>query len=383
MRGSSYLLVFGRTADLAFIEARNMFPDAERISDDIARVSVGELTNPQTVLAMLGGTVKIATEVALVSEITADALVGLLSPEKKLYFGVSAYGVVLPGNLLTAMKQALETAGVHARFVPWRHGQTVSSVSVDKGHIEELIVAKTDKGFVIGKTVAVQDYEGWGYRDYGRPFADAKSGMLPPKVARMLVNIVDMDPLAKAKKRKTLLDPFCGMGTVLAEGYMRGWQVVGSDISESAVRKAKENLAWLVRSAPQTGGEVSSLFVHDAVHMSEKLEDESIDAIVTEPYMGDTAIATQKLVDIQKVKNTIKGLEKLYIGCLRDWRSLLVSGGRVVIALPGYAVSGRLLFVKKVVDMCENLGYTIVVGPIEYSRPQAVVKRMFYILEKH
>lgn len=383
MTGSSYLLVFGRTADLAFIEARNIFPDAERISDDIARVSAGELTNPQTVLAILGGTVKVATEEALVSEITADALVGLLSPEKKLYFGVSAYGVVLPGNLLTAMKQALETAGVRARFVPWRHNQTVSSVSVDKSHIEELIVVKTDKGFVIGKTVAVQDYEGWGQRDYGRPFADAKSGMLPPKVARMLVNIVDMDPLAKTKKRKTLLDPFCGMGTVLAEGYMRGWQVVGSDISENAVRKAKENLAWLARSAPQTGGEVSSLFVHDAVHMSEKLEDESIDAIVTEPYMGDTAIATQKLVDIQKVKNTIKGLEKLYIGCLRDWRSLLVSGGRVVIALPGYAVSGRLLFVKKVVDMCENLGYTIVVGPIEYSRPQAVVKRMFYILEKH
>lgn len=382
MTRPTYLLVFGRTPDLAFAELTNFYPTAERISQDVARIAGSDIADPEDFLSQLGGAVKIAQEVGTVEEASAQTLTPFVNPEPQLYFGVSVYGTLLPVSVLPAMKQLLEKNCPHVRYAQWRHGQTVSSVSVDKKAIQELIVVKTQEGFVVGKTIAVQDYEGWGERDYGRPFADAKAGMLPPKVARMLVNIVDMDPLGKAHAKKTLLDPFCGMGTVLAEGYMRGWQVTGSDISEDVVRKAKDNMRWLTKSAPHTGGSVGSLFVHDAVHLSEKLEHGSIDAIVTEPYMGTTSMAIKHEVDIQKVKNIIKGLEKLYIGCLRNWHTLLVSGGRVVIALPGYAVSGRILFVKKVVDMCENLGYTIVVGPIEYSRPQAVVKRMFYILEK-
>ena len=82
------------------------------------------------------------------------------------------------------------------------------------------------------------------------------------------------------------------------------------------------------------------------------------------------------------VKNIIKGLEKLYIGCLRDWFKILIPGGKVVIALPEYAFGGRVYFVKKVIDMCENLGYTTLDGPIAYSRPQAIVRRMFYKFQK-
>ncbi len=376
-----YLFVLGRTPDLAFIELTNFFPEAKRITQDVARVEGIEL-DVQDFLAKLGGTVKIAREEGLISDPTAETMVSSVTPRPRISFGVSVYGTVLAGNLLVSMKRLLEQGGAHVRYTEWRHGQSVSSVAVDKQDVEELVVIKTDTGYIVGKTIAVQDYEGWGERDYGRPFADAKSGMLPPKVARMLVNIVDTDPTRAVKTQKTLLDPFCGMGTVLAEAYMRGWRVMGSDISEPVVKKANRNLAWLGTSFPNTGGEVVDVTVQDAVHIGETIAPESVDAIVTEPYMGSTAIANERTVDMQKVKNIIKGLEKLYIGCLRNWHSLLVRGGRVVIALPGYAVSGRTIFVKKVVDMCENLGYTIVVGPIEYSRPQAVVKRMFYILEK-
>ncbi len=103
----------------------------------------------------------------------------------------------------------------------------------------------------------------------------------------------------------------------------------------------------------------------------------SIDAIVTEPFMGDTKAKPAE------VKNIVKGLEKLYIGCLRDWQRVLKDHGIVVIALPKYEINGKTYFVKKVIDMCENLGYTIVAGPIEYSRPQAVVKRAFYVFQKN
>ena len=86
-----------------------------------------------------------------------------------------------------------------------------------------------------------------------------------------------------------------------------------------------------------------------------------------------------KKADVQYVKNIIKGLEKLYIGCLRDWHKVLKKGGVVVMALPVYNINGKTYFVKKVIDMCEMLGYTTLAGPIEYSRPQAVVKRNFFV----
>ena len=78
----------------------------------------------------------------------------------------------------------------------------------------------------------------------------------------------------------------------------------------------------------------------------------------------------------------MKGLEKLYIGCLRDWHAILKPKGKIVIALPKYSIHNKTYFVKKVIDSCEMLGYTTIVGPIEYSRPQAVVRREFYIFQK-
>jgi hypothetical protein len=85
---------------------------------------------------------------------------------------------------------------------------------------------------------------------------------------------------------------------------------------------------------------------------------------------------------IGDVRNTIKGLEKLYIGCLRDWRQILKADGVVMMALPMYELNGKMFFVKKVIDMCETLGYTTLTGPIEYSRPGAKVKRLFYLFQK-
>jgi tRNA G10 N-methylase Trm11 len=114
--------------------------------------------------------------------------------------------------------------------------------------------------------------------------------------------------------------------------------------------------------------------VSDAVHVSAAVDASTIDAIVTEPFMGPPKV--------RDVKNTLKGLEKLYIGCLRDWHTVLKPQGVVMMALPMYELGGRMYFVKKVIDMCETLGYTIVTGPIEYSRPQAIVKRVFYLFQK-
>ncbi len=384
MSSHAYLFVLGRTPDLAYAELRSFFPEAQRTASDIVSVSQKEEIAAPAFIQTLGGTVKIAQTLATIATISSGDLVDLLpANQKDIHFGVSMHGDTLRASLLTEMKKLLEARGVHARYAVSRHGETLSSVTVDKNHILELIVVKTPDGYVVGKTLAVQPYEEWGARDYNRPHADAKSGMLPPKVARMLVNIArPQSSTTESLSQVTLMDPFCGMGTVLSEGYLAGWRVTGCDISKEVVQKAHDNLKWIAKQVPDSTGIVGNIFISDAVHVSETLSPKSITAIVTEPFMGATSIVNKPHVDGSDVKNVIKGLEKLYIGCLRDWAKILVSGGVVIIALPEYAVGGRTYFVKKVIDMCETLGYTIEDGPIEYSRPHATVRRKFYILRK-
>ena len=372
----SYLFIFGRTPDLAFLELQTFFPKAERVSSDVARVETDEHSDIGHLMDGLGGTTKIALFHTKSDEINAGSLLEFLKKdESTLEFGASYYGPGhMPKTLVAELKKALEAQGIRSRYITPQHGDALSTVVVDKRGLQELIIVETPDGYLIGSTIATQRYGEWNERDYGRPNADPKAGMLPPKVARMIVNI--------AGKGGKILDPFCGMGTILAEAYMMGWTAFGSDSSTDAVSKAEKNMSWLIDRYKDTNGHVQKLFVSDAVHVSDILPNGTVDAIVTEPFMGSTRIANTVIVDIGKVKNILKGLEKLYIGCLKDWYKILVPGGRVVMALPQYDISGKSYSVKKVVDMCENLGYTIVVGPIAYGRPQAVVARQFYLFQK-
>jgi tRNA G10 N-methylase Trm11 len=386
MDSQSYLFVLGRTPLLALQELRTLFPSVKQLSQDLVFLETSKPFSPGDVIRTLGGVIKIAVFLGHIAECTPETISGYLSDEgPAVEFGISIYGTdrLNPAGLSAEVKKNLESRGIRARYHTAKHGSTLSSVSVDKSHLTELIIVKTDDGYIIGKTTAVQPYESWNERDYGRPFADPKSGMLPPKVALMIVNIASDTPFGTRKSgAKTMLDPFCGMGTIVAEAYMTGWNVIGSDLSADAAKKAKENLVWLSGKYPETGGKIISVTAADASHVAEHIPPESLDAIVTEPFMGSTQIVHQPSVTREQVKNIIKGLEKLYIGCLREWHPCLRKNGLVVIALPSYTVSGFTYFVKKAVDMCENLGYTIEVGPIEYSRPQATVKREFFVFRK-
>jgi tRNA G10 N-methylase Trm11 len=196
--------------------------------------------------------------------------------------------------------------------------------------------------------------------------------MLPPKAARMVVNIgLGADALGK-----TLLDPFCGMGTIPGEAVLRGSVAMGSDNAKEAIEKAKKNSIWL-RNSDSTLPPIT-YFVSDATHVSENIRKGTIDAIVTEPFMGSPNLGLGKITDKKEIRNAVKGLEKLYIGCLREWHDLLKTNGVIVMALPEIELGKTKYFVKNVIDSCETLGYTTSDGPLPYSRPQATVRRMFY-----
>lgn len=382
-----YLYFFGRTPELSWEELRSVEPHAQKINEFVAEGDSD--TSALQRIEGLGGTVKIARIYNKIEQIDTDILIPLFTDallSKQIVFSIHVIGDsrVSVGNLLKDIKTKLTNLGFHARFVYAKDTIGVSSVVFTKQSVVELIIVKDHDTYIITKTEAVQDFEEWNRRDYGRPHADPKAGMLPPKVARMIVNI---SLVAKNDERITILDPFCGMGTILGEALLAGCNVIGSDQSEEAIEKARKNLEWLAGCNPASiQGATLPRFQFlrcDATHIAEHIGKETVDAIVTEPFMGETNI-THNVTKItpEEMKNKIKGLEKLYIGCLREWQSLLKPLGRITIALPRYIIDGKIYFVKRVIDMCENYGYTKILGPIEYGRPQAVVRREFYIFQK-
>lgn len=65
----------------------------------------------------------------------------------------------------------------------------------------------------------------------------AKRGSLRPTVAAALINIA-----TRLGAKGKLVDNFCGSGTILAEGYLKGFEIYGGDIDSGSVTLTKQNL---------------------------------------------------------------------------------------------------------------------------------------------
>lgn len=348
----------------------------------------------ETLMNQLGGTVKIAkflTEITPFSSEDISTFIASLDVSRSVTIGISNYSSqsVSLEHILKKTKEILTEKGIKVRFILPQHSQQLSTIVVKKQKVHEFILTDTvdKKGLVLSQIVAISDSEAWSKRDFGRPEADPKSGMLPPKVARMMVNLASSKFGVKNAK-KVLLDPFCGMGTILGEALLLGYQVIGADISAQVISKTQKNLEWLQKEYTLPLG-LFRLLNHDALHLTQVLSPSPIDVIVTEPFLGAPfeerrGILYQKAKPVtqKSVKNTIKGLEKMFIGGFKEWQKLLVPQGCLVIALPSITFDGQTTVVKSVIDNCENLGYTLEQGPYEYARVGAIVKREIYIFRR-
>jgi len=394
-----YLFILGSTPTLSIQEIESVINHKvdNHLSSDVVSIESSTTIDCSSLINRLGGTVKIALVEKIVSDkanIINEISDILLQKEniEKITFGISFHGGNLSGKnkqLSKDIKNYLGKKGRRIRYV-LPLGNSLSSVQVVKEKITEIILVEYKNQFIIGKTQVVQDFEDWGKRDYQRPCADPKSGMLPPKVARMMLNIALPNSNEKniSDQKPIVLDPFCGVGTIGAEGLMVGCWVILSDKDEITSKKAEKNMKWLCKiyDLPEDNFKV---YCSDATNISKYVPKNSLDVIVTEPYLGppmetkngSPAIKGKRL-NINKLENIIKGLEKLYIGCLREWKTILKPGGIIVMAIPEIVLGNTKYSVKNIIDSCERLGYTNPQGPFSYSRPQAVVRRMFYIFKK-
>jgi tRNA G10 N-methylase Trm11 len=315
----------------------------------------------------------------LIEEKALKRLVEKASADTRITFGFSVYSLernkpasraaAISGKLKKVgmeLKRQLKERGVASRMVRPKTGHAISSVSVTKNKmIEEgyefIILTKGDR-MMFGSTTIVQPFEAFSKVDYGRPSRDAVQGMLPPKLARMMINIADFSI------RTPLLDPFCGSGTVLTEALQLGYRHVhGSDSNPDAVKGTKENIDWVLkRGSSGMGAAVLNLFESDARKVGEQIEPDSLGGIVTEPYLGPPRTGHERRSQLQK---TLHALTELYRECLQVWHPLLKKDAPVVMALPVY-IMGLEKHGTTIKDF-EELGYRT-----ENLLPSVLLSRM-------
>ena len=307
----------------------NFGMDAIVVSDSDFGVSCAEI---------LGGVPKSGIVIGRIHNLDANSLLPVLSgfakEGQKFHFGLSSYSVGARAmsqkelkTLGLETKKLLKQQGASVRLVESK-SENLSSVDVVKNKLldkgVELCLLFLDAGVLIGKTQAVQPFEDYSHRDYDRPARDMKRGMIPPKLARSMVN------MSGAQVEDLILDPFCGIGTILQEALLMGYRMIGTDIDEQAIRDTRKNIEWLGSQYKQELPE-PKIDAMDVRTLDKTLTKNSVDAIVTEFDLGPSMQGDESRAKVESIE---RSLSEFYMDALDMMRFVLKDNKRAVVAWP-------------------------------------------------
>ncbi len=285
----------------------------------------------------LGGVIKIGEIKDEVSEGSEDNILKSLialarikkyqSKEGKFNFGFSDYGKhqFNKQNLGLKLKKIFGEEEISSRFVTSRE-KTLSSVVITQNKLIsrgiEFVLIKEAGKILIGETLAVQPFKDLSRRDYGRPARDDQSGMLPPKLAQIMINLAQVQ-----NYDDVIVDPFCGSGTILSEAMLAGYKhLFGSDVSPRAIDDTHKNISW-IRELYSIKDVNIKILVKNVVNLSKFIKAGLAEAVITEPFLGPQ----RGLIDF---KTVARNLEELYSLALKEFYIILKPSGRVVMIWP-------------------------------------------------
>jgi tRNA G10 N-methylase Trm11 len=383
---TSSICILGRQPELGLAELESVFG-----ADTVRPVgSVAALVDAQVDLKQFGGQMKTARFITEIPTTDFNKLFDHVRrnlhhhianlPDGKIKFGLSFYDFNIPPAKINAsalgLKKVIKSAGRSVRIVPntesalstaqTMHNQLTSPVGI------ELVFVRDGNKTLLGQVVAVQDIDDYTLRDRGRPKRDAFVGMLPPKLAQVMINLAPTDG--------RVLDPFCGTGVVLQEAALRGNAVYGTDLAEKMIDYSRANLDWL---SQKYNLEIDAILdVGDATDHTWK---QPIGAVVCEGYLGQPMSHEPDREKLESVMHTCNVIMRKF---LKNIAGQLEPGTRLCVGAPTWFVRGSFHHLA-VTEKLKELGYDRVTfqyissDNLIYHRSDQIVGRELIVLVKN
>ncbi len=390
------LCVLGRQPQLGLAELERLY-GAEHVRPIVGAalldIEAGEIN-----FKRLGGTLKVAKLLTILPSADWKSAYDYLAenipkhlkylPEGKFTLGVSVYGPTFDIRKLNAdllsLKKVIRASGRSVRIVPNKtlelnSAQVLHNKLTTKGGWELLLV-RHDGRFYLAQTLFVQDIEAYGARDQARPKRDARVGMLPPKLAQIMIN------LAKPPDLGTVWDPFCGTGVLLQEALLMEYDVIGTDIDKRMIDYAKDNLDWLYEKYDVSkNGKLSmeyKLEVADAITYAPK---ENFDAVVSETYLGRPLTRVPSPDELNKIIQDVNTILKKF---LNNLAGQVKKGTPICLAVPAWQIEPGKFKHLPIIDQITDMGYNyldlkhVQRQKLLYFREGQTVARQLVVLTK-
>lgn len=268
----------------------------------------------------------------------------------KFCYAFAQYG--MSSNIFMAgikVKKELKKANFkNARFVN-KDSNNVNAAVYKKEKLGtsswiELNFIKAEDRLFLGKTIAYQDVDGYSARDFGKS-RDMGIGMLPPKLAQMMINI-------SWNSGSAIYDPFCGLGTILIEALNSGYSnVYGSDLNEKMVEATQKNISFYLKETTK-----AEVFKQDSAQI------EKVDflkwtrniSIISEGYLG--SIMTKWHVTEEKIEAEIDALYKIYKWFF-SWLKKIHFKWDIVICFPFWELKWKYIYFEEAYRLFKDLGF--------------------------
>ncbi|HRQ87070.1 MAG TPA: methyltransferase domain-containing protein, partial [Candidatus Saccharibacteria bacterium] len=253
-------------------------------------------------------------------------------------------------------------------------------LGLSENKTELLVVFSKSGRVIVAESVGAQNITALAKRDQGRPKRDAFVGMLPPKLAQIMLNLALGE---RYNSPATVLDPFCGTGVLLQEALLMGYSVYGSDLNPKMVDYTKVNLQWLQKNNRHLGT-VKDIREGDATTFSWK-EAPKLQAVVCETYLGQPFSAPPSPAKLAEVRRTCNAIITSF---LKNIGGQIPSGTPLCLAIPAWRDKNGHFSHLPLVQSLSELGYesatltTVEPQQLLYFREDQVVARQLLVIKK-
>ena len=391
-----YVAIAGRQPLISLAEIQALYDKAARlVGKKLVFFEIDEdgEENISPDINRLGGSLKLGryfdTDFSKLAKFLATT-----HPEGKITLGISDFSKQKKSGLAKQksmeLKRNLARVGRSARVITSNEPE-ISSATAHHNQLGEK--AGCFEIFLIDRemylSLGTQNITAYTERDQARPARDAKVGMLPPKLAQILINLC-----GKLPKGARVLDPFCGTGVVLQEAAIMGYIPYGTDLNERMVEYSKKNLSWLFNERNRKRFKIlpdliqkkdqilNTISVGDATSFTWEGE---IDAVAFEGYLG--APMSKPPVDI-KFKTEKAKCREIAMGFLKNITPQIKSGTPVVMALPAWLRENGKYAGLNILDEIQEMGYNfekfqdLSQSDLLYYREGQIVAREIIVIRK-